>query len=70
MGYLGSTWVEGFWCGWFYLVNWGFVVRVQGARWEGLVGYKIFAKACDVGSIGMIMWVVVLHWVRVRNYSC
>ena len=43
------------------MVNRGFVVGVQGARWEDLVGYK----ACDLGSIGMIMWVVVLHWVRV-----
>ena len=69
MGCLGSTWVEGFWFGWFYVVNWSFVVGVQGTRWESLVGYKIFAKACDLGSIGMIMWVVVLHWVRVCVYS-
>ena len=55
MGCLGSTWVEGFWFGWFYVVNWSFVVGVQGTRWESLVGYKIFAKACDLGSIGMIM---------------
>ena len=48
----------------------GLVVGVPGARWEGLVGCKIFAKACDLGSIGMIMWVVVLHWVRVYDYSC
>ena len=34
-----------------------------------LVGYKIFAKACDLGSLGMIVWVVVLHWVRVCYYS-
>ena len=66
MGYFGSTSVEGFWFGWFYVVNWGFVVRVLGARWEGLVG----CKACDLGSIGMIMWVVLLHWVRVCDYSC
>ena len=52
MGYLGSTWVEGFWFEWFYVVNWGFVVGVQRARWEGLVWCKIFAKACDLGSIG------------------
>ena len=62
---------EGFWFGWFYVVNWGLVVRVPGARWEGLDGCKIFAKACDLGSIGMmIMWVAVLHWVRVCDYSC
>ena len=32
------------------MVNWGLVVRLQGARWEGLVGCKIFAKACDLGG--------------------
>ena len=52
------------------MVNWGLVVGVAGARWEGLVGRKIFAKACDLDSLGMIMWVVVLHWVRVCNYPC
>ena len=36
---------------------------------DSLVGYKIFAKACDLGSLGMIVWVVVLHWVRVCDYS-
>ena len=36
----------------------------------GLVGCKIFAKAGDLGSLGMIAWVVVLHWVRVCDYSC
>ena len=50
-----STWVEEFWFGWFDVVNWGSVVRAQGARWEGLAGCKIFAKACDLGRIGMIM---------------
>ena len=48
------------------MINWGFVVRVQGARWQGLVG----CKTSDLGSIGMIMWVVVLHWVRICDYSC
>ena len=43
---------------------------MQGARWEGLVGCKIFAKACDLGSLGVIVCVAVLHWVRVRDYSC
>ena len=66
LGYLGSPCIQGFWLGWFYVVNGGFVVGVQGTRWEGLVGWK----ACDLGSIGMIMWVVVLHWVRVCDYSC
>ena len=31
---MGSTWVRGFWFGWFYVVNWGLVVWVQGARRE------------------------------------
>ena len=70
MGYLGSIWIEGSWFGWFYVVNWGSVVRVQGARWEGLVGCKIFAKACDLCSMRLIMLVVVLYWVRVCDYSC
>ena len=50
---MGSTWVEGFWFGWFYAVNWDLVVGVQGARWEGLIGCKIFAEVCDLGSLGM-----------------
>ena len=32
---MGSTWVRGFWFGWFYVVNWGLVVWVQGGRREG-----------------------------------
>ena len=48
------------------MVNWGFVVGVQGARWEGLVG----CGACDLSGVGMIMWVVVLHWVGVCDCSC
>ena len=50
MGYLGSSWVEGFWFGWFYVVNQGFVVRVQGAKWEGLVGARFLLRP--------VMWVV------------
>ena len=52
------------------MVNWGLVVGVEGARWEGLVGCKIFAKACDLGSLGMVAWVVFLHWMRVCDYFC
>ena len=52
------------------MVNWDLVVGVPGARWEGLVGCKIFVKACDLCSLGMLTWVIVLHWVRVRDYSC
>ena len=29
---MGSTWVRGFWFGWFHVVNWGLVVWVYGAR--------------------------------------
>ena len=32
---MGSTWVRGFWFGCFYMVNWGLVVWVHGARKEG-----------------------------------
>ena len=39
---MGSTWVEGFWFGAFYVVNTGLVAWVQGAGWEGLVWWKIF----------------------------
>ena len=67
---MSCTWVEGFWFGWSYSVNWGLVIRVQGARCKGLVGCKIFAKACDLCSLGMIALVIVLHWVRVCDYSC
>ena len=70
MGYLGSTWVEGFWFGWFHVVNWDFVVGVQRGRCDSLFRFKIFAMACDLSSIGMIVWVVVLHWVKVCDYSC
>ena len=28
-----------------------------------------FAKACDLHSAGMIAWVVVLHWLRLCDYS-
>ena len=51
------------------MLNWGLVIGVHGARWEGLVGSKIFAKACDLCSLGMITCVVVLHWVEVCDYS-
>ena len=67
---MGSNWVEGFWFGWFYVVNWNLVVGVQEARWEGLVGFKIFTKAFDLVNLGMIAWVTVLHWVRVYDYFC
>ena len=32
---MASTWVKGFWFGWFYVVNWGLIVWVHGARREG-----------------------------------
>ena len=52
-----------------YLVNWGLVFWVHGSGWEGLRGWKIFAKAGDLHSLRMITLVVVLHWVRVWDYS-
>ena len=47
------------------MVNGGLIVWAQGARWEGLGGCKILAKVCALGSLGMLVWVVVLDWVRV-----
>ena len=32
---MGSSWVREFWFGWFYVVNWGSVVWMQGVRREG-----------------------------------
>ena len=61
---MGSTWGEGFWCGWFCVVNWGLVAWVQGARREALGECKILAN-CELDSLGMLAWVVVLDWVRV-----
>ena len=37
---------------------------------EGFGWCKMFGKACDLGSLDMIAWVVVLHWLRVCDYSC
>ena len=51
---MGSTWVEGFWFGWFYVVN----------------GRKNLAKACNLGGLGMLAWVIVLDWVRIWDYAC
>ena len=61
---MDCAWGEGFWFGWFYVVNGGLIVWAQGARWEGLGGCKILAKVCALGSLGMLVWVV-LDWVRV-----
>ena len=36
----------------------------------GFGWWKIFARACHLGSLGMIAWVVVLHWLRVCDYPC
>ena len=46
------------------MVSWGVVAWVQGARWEGLGECKILAN-CELDSLGMLAWVVVLDWVRV-----
>ena len=37
---MGNTWLRGFWFGWFYMVNWGLVVLVQGARREDFGGAR------------------------------
>ena len=43
-------------------------------KWNMLIVFildsKIFVKACDLGILGMIAWVVVLHCLRVCDYSC
>ena len=36
----------------------------------GFGWFKIFAKACDLVSLGIIAWMVALHWSRVCDYSC
>ena len=48
----------------------GLVVGVPGARWEGLVGCKNFAKAYDLGSLWITCVWLFFHWVRVYDYSC
>ena len=47
---MGSTWVRGFWFGWFYVVNWGLVVWVQGARREGFGDVRFLLR--------VVIWVV------------
>ena len=42
---------------------------MKGARSESLGGCRISAKACNLGSLGMLVWVVVLDWVRVWDYA-
>ena len=54
---MGSTWVRGFWFGWFYVVGCLGARSKKGEFWR----YKIFAQACDLGNVGMIVWVIVLH---------
>ena len=67
---MGSTWAERFWFGWFYVVNGSLVVQVNEPRWEGLGGCKNLAKACNMGGLGMLAWVIVLDWVRIWDYAC
>ena len=47
---MGSTWVEEFWFGRFYVVNGVLVVWVQGARQEGLGGARFLLR--------LVIWVV------------
>ena len=39
-------------------------------RWEDLNGCKVLGgcKTCNLGSLGMLVWVVVLDWMRVWDY--
>ena len=41
------------------------------ARWEDLNGCKILSgcQTCNMGSLGMLVWVVVLDWMRVWDYA-
>ena len=57
---MGITLVGGFGLGGFM---WLFGVWLTGSKeQEGRVlVMKIFAKACDLGNVGMIVWVFVLH---------
>ena len=41
---MGSTWVRGFSFVSFYVVNWGLVVWVQGARREGFGDARFFLR--------------------------
>ena len=47
---MGSTWVWGVWFGWFYVVNWSFVVWVQQARSEGFGDARFLLR--------LVIWVV------------
>ena len=47
---MGSTWFEGFWFGWFYVVNWGLVVWVHGARREGFGDARFLLR--------LVIWVM------------
>ena len=46
---MGSTWVRGFWFGWFYVINWGLVVWVHGRR-EGFGDARFLVR--------LVMWVM------------
>ena len=54
MGYWAVLGLRGFGLGNFMQSIGVLVVRVQQGRWDSLVGCKIFAKACDLGSFRMI----------------
>ena len=47
---MGSTWVRGFWFGWFDVVNRGLVVWVQGARREGFGDARFL--------LGLVNWLM------------
>ena len=47
---MSNTWVEMFWFGWFYVVNWGLVVWGQGARREYFGDARLLLR--------LVIWVV------------
>ena len=47
---MSNTWVEVFWFGWFYVVNWGLVVWGQGARRENFGDARLLLR--------LAIWVV------------
>lgn len=51
------------------MVNWGLIVWVQGAICEGLGGFMILVKACNLDTLGMLALMIVLNWVVVWDYS-
>ena len=47
---MGSTWVRGFCFGWFYVINWGLVALVRGARRESFGDARFLVR--------LVIWVM------------